>query len=268
MTAPSSTLSGWDATPFTGAGMTYDVYAKSPDGGGPGVVVIPEVPGMSPEVLAFADHLVDAGFSVVIPSLFGTPGKPVSAGYAIATITKLCVSREMRAFAARSTRPISGFLRALAADLNSRTTGPGVGVVGMCFTGGFALATAVDDSVLAAVMSQPGVPFPISRTHRADIGLSPAEKETVVTRTQAGLCLMGLKFSEDKIVSPARFAAYADTFEDAVELIVLDSSKGNPDGYKSSAHSVLTGEVRENPPNSAYAARERVVAFLRKSLAG
>lgn len=268
MTAPSSTLSGWTATPFTAAGMTYDVYAKSPAGGGPGVVVIPEVPGMSPEVLGFADHLVEAGFSVAIPSLFGTPGKPVSGFYTFSTIAKLCVSKEMKAFAANSERPISKFLRALAADLNARTTGPGVGVVGMCFTGGFALATAVHESVLAAVMSQPSVPLPLGDARRIDIGLSPAEKSTVVERTGNGLCLMGLKFSEDKAVAPARFAAYTDTFGDAIELVVLDSSAGNPDGYKSSAHSVLTGEVRETPPNSAYATREKVVAFLRKSLAG
>ena len=267
MTAPSSTLAGWHRAPFTGAGSTYDVYAKSPVGGGPGVVVIPEIPGMTPEVLALADHLVDAGFSVVIPSLFGTPGKSVSGGYVLSTAVKLCVSKEMKAFAAASERPISKFLRALAADLNARTPGAGVGVIGMCFTGGFALATAVDDSVLAAVMSQPGVPFPVGATRKADIGLSPSEKATVVERTGTGLCLMGLKFSEDKVVSAERFAAYADTFGDAIQLIVLDSSAGNPDGYKSSAHSVLTGEVRENPPNSAFQAREKVVAFLRKALA-
>jgi dienelactone hydrolase len=267
MTAPSSTLAGWQATPFTGAGSTYDVYAKSPAGGGPGVVVIPEIPGMTPEVLALADHLVDAGFSVVIPSLFGAPGKSFSVGYLVSTAVRLCVSKEMKAFAAASERPISKFLRALAADLNARTPGKGVGVIGMCFTGGFALATAVDDSVMAAVMSQPGVPFPLGATRRADIGLSPTERATVVERTESGLCLMGLKFSEDKAVSATRFAAYADTFGDSIELIVLDSSTGNPDGYKSSAHSVLTGEVRENPPNSAYVTREKVVAFLRKSLA-
>jgi len=81
MSAPASTLSGWECSSFTGAGVTYDVFAKSAPEGGPGVVFIPEIPGLTPEVLAFGDHLVAAGFSVVIPSLFGTPGKPVSGGY-------------------------------------------------------------------------------------------------------------------------------------------------------------------------------------------
>lgn len=237
----------------------------SPEGG-PGVVFIPEIPGLTPEVLAFGDHLVAAGFSVVIPSLFGTPGKPVSGGYVLATAARLCVSKEMKAFAVRSERPISRFLRALSADLNSRTPGSGIGVVGMCFTGGFALATAVDEAVSAAVMSQPSVPFPIGRVRRADLGLSPVETSEVARRSRDGLCLMGLRFSEDKAASASRFAAYANTFGDAIELIVLDSSTGNPDGYKSSAHSVLAGEVRDSPPNSAYLARERVVAFLREAL--
>ena len=226
MPAPASSLAGWQATPFAGGGLTYDVYAKAPVAGGPGVVVIPEVPGISPEVLAFADHLVAAGFSVVIPSLFGTPGKPVSLPYALATITRLCIATEMKAFGTATDRPVSLFLRALAVDLHSRTPGPGVGVgvgvVGMCFTGGFALATAVDPSVSAAVMSQPSIPFSLGAARRRDLGLSPGETATVTGRTLDGLCLMGLKFSNDKALSQERFDAYARTpFGDAVQLIVL-----------------------------------------------
>lgn len=265
MPAPASTLQGWVPSPFSGGGLTYNCYTK---GAGPGVVVIPEVPGISPEVLAFADHLVASGFTVTIPSLFGTPGQAVSVGYAVEVIAKLCVAKEMRAFALHAERPVSIFLRALAADLNARTPGPGVGVVGMCFTGGFALATAVDSSVLASVMSQPSVPFPIGKNRQRDLGLSPAEAATVKERTAEGLCLLGLRFSQDKAVAQDRFDAYAATFGSAFEMIVLDSAAGNADGYKRTAHSVLTGEVRENPHNSAATARERVVAFLNDALTG
>lgn len=264
MSAPTSTLSGWEPAPFTGGGLTHDVYRKGSDG--PGVVVIPEIPGLSPEVLGFADHLVDAGFRVALPSLFGTPGKAVSVPYATGILARLCIASEMRAFATNAERPVSLFLRALAADLHAAAGGPGVGVVGMCFTGGFALATAVDRSVRAAVMSQPSVPFPLGGARKADLGLSPAETRAVVERTRDGLCLLGLRFSADKAVSADRFDGFARTFGDAVELIVLDSSKGNPDGYQGSAHSVLTGEVRTDPPNSAHAAREQVVALLRRQL--
>ena len=72
MTAPEADLSGWSVAPFTGAGYTHDVYRK---GEGPGVVLIPEIPGIHPGVLGLGNHLVDNGFTVAMPSLFGEPGK-------------------------------------------------------------------------------------------------------------------------------------------------------------------------------------------------
>ncbi len=263
MTAPTSSLSGWRSATFTTSGLTHEIYEKDAAPGAPGVVVIPEIPGLTPEVLAFADHLVSAGFRVVIPSLFGTAGRDPSTGYVLTTVAKLCVSRELRAFARHSARPVSVFLRALAADL-AASTGRRVGVVGMCFTGGFALATAVDPAVAAAVMSQPSVPFPIGSARVADIGLSDSERTEVVGRQD--LALLSLRFSEDQACRHARFQTYAQAFGERIELIELDSRPGNPDGFGKRAHAVLTHEVRADPPNSAYLARERVVEFLRQAL--
>jgi dienelactone hydrolase len=165
MTAPAADLTGWTCTPFTGAGITHDVYQK---GEGPGVVLIPEIPGIHPMVLGLGNHLVDNGFAVAIPSLFGVPGKDVSAPYTVSGIARACIAREFMARAINANRPVAQYLRALARDLNGRTPGPGVGVIGMCFTGGFALAAAVDDSVLAPVVSQPSVPLPITPARRRD----------------------------------------------------------------------------------------------------
>jgi hypothetical protein len=135
----------------------------------------------------------------------------------------------------------------------------------MCFTGGFALATAVDDVVLAPVLSQPAVPFPLGRARQLDAGVSAAELDRVTARTRDdGLCVLGLRFSEDASSPAGRFATLAAKLGDAFEVIELDSSPGNPDGYARGAHSVLTSEVREG--NSAYAARSRVVAFLRERI--
>ncbi len=125
MTAPEADLSGWSVAPFTGGGYTHDVYRK---GSGPGVVLIPEIPGIHPGVLALGNHLVDNGFTVAMPSLFGDPGKPKTVGYILGTITRACVAREFAAFATNKQRPVSLFLRALARDLNAST--PGKGVVG------------------------------------------------------------------------------------------------------------------------------------------
>jgi dienelactone hydrolase len=261
--APTSHLTGWVRAPFTGGGFTYDCYEK---GAGPGVVLIPEIPGISPEVLGLADHLVGEGFTVVIPSLFGQPGRPVSPGYVLPVVARLCISAEFRAFAVDAKRPITAYLRAVAADLAARTPGRGVGVIGMCFTGGFALATAVDDAVLAPVVSQPGTPFPLGARRKADPGVSAAELDRVVERTADGLCVLGLRFSEDRNVPRERFATLRRRLGSAFEVIELDSSPGNPGGFAKSAHSVLTGEVRETPGHPALAARQRTVEFLRKHL--
>ena len=262
--APVATLEGWKQSPFTGAGLTHDCYEK---GSGPGVVLIPEMPGMTPEVLGLGEYLVASGFTVVVPSPFGIPGRPATLGYTLNTLRRVCVSSEFRAFALGAHRPITDYLRAVAADLASRTPGKGVGVIGMCFTGGFALATAIEGSVLASVMSQPAVPFPISGARRIDLGASKDDVDAVAARTEDGsLCMIGLRFSEDGSAPKARFTALKARLGDAFEVIELDSSKGNAEGYSQGAHSVLTSEVRESPANSAFNARARVVEFLQERI--
>ncbi len=264
MTAPEADLSGWSAAPFTGGGYTHDVYRK---GAGPGVVLIPEIPGIHPGVLALGNHLVDNGFTVAMPSLFGEPGKPATAGYLAGVLARVCVAREFAAFATNKPRPVSLFLRALARDLNASTPGKGVGVIGQCFTGGFALAAAVDVSVLAPVLSQPSVPLPLGLKRRRDTGLSEPEMTTIADRcANEGLCAMGLRFSEDRTVPAERFTALKERLGDAFEVIEIDSSRGNEYGFGRTAHSVLTEEVREVDGQPAYEARKRVVEFLTRSL--
>jgi dienelactone hydrolase len=265
MTAPEADLAGWSASPFTGGGYTHDVYRK---GTGPGVVLIPEIPGIHPGVLGLGNHLVDNGFTVAIPSLFGEPGKAATGGYTAATIARACVAKEFAAFATNKPRPVSLFLRALARDLNASTPGKGVGVIGQCFTGGFALAAAVDDSVLAPVLSQPSVPLPLGLARRRDTGLSEPEMATITDRcANEGLCAMGLRFSADNLSPRERFTALKERLGDAFEVIEIDSGPGNEGGFGKMAHSVLTDEVREVDGQPAYEARKRVVEFLTRRLA-
>lgn len=265
MTAPEADLAGWVAAPFTGAGYTHDVYRK---GEGPGVVLIPEIPGIHPGVLALGNHLVDNGFTVAIPSLFGTPARPVSVAYALPTLAWACVAREFAAFATNKQRPVSVFLRALARDLNASTPGKGVGVIGQCFTGGFALAAAVDNSVLAPVLSQPSVPLPLTPARRRDPGMSESELTVVADRAaNEGLCALALRFSEDKLAPRERFAALKERLGDAFEVIEIDSGPGNEYGFTRMAHSVITEELRELDGHPAYEARKRVVEFLTERLA-
>jgi dienelactone hydrolase len=260
MTGPEADLTGWSVAPFTGGGYTHDVYRR---GQGPGVVVIPELPGIHPGVLGLGNHLVDSGFTVVIPSLFGEPGRPHSLGYLLPTLARACVAREFAAFVTSRQRPVSVFLRALARDLKASTPGPGVGVIGQCFTGGFALAAAVDDSVLAPVLSQPSLPLPLTPAQRRNAGVSDPELNAVADRAaKEGLCALGLRFSEDKMSPRDRFATLKDRLGDAFEVIEINSAPGNGHGFSRMAHSVLTDELREVDGHPAYEARKRVVEFL------
>jgi dienelactone hydrolase len=258
-------LTGWVAGPFTAAGYTHDVYRK---GQGPGVVLIPEMPGLHPGVLALGNHLVDNGVTVAAPSLFGTPGAPALRPGMVPILLKGCIAKEFAAFATNADRPVAHYLRALARDLNEKTPGKGVGVIGQCFTGGFALAAAVDDSVLAPVLSQPSLPLPLTAKHRYDPGLSEAELKVIEKRAATdGLCALGLRFSEDAMSPGGRFKTLKARLGDAFEVIEIDSKKGNADGLGRMAHSVLTDQVREVDGHPAYEARKRVVAFLTERLA-
>lgn len=264
MTSPEADLTGWTVAPFTAAGYTHDVYRK---GEGPGVVLIPEMPGLHPGVLGLGNHLVDNGFTVAAPSLFGTPGNPASSPSAVPVIVRGCISREFAAFATNADRPVAHYLRALARDLDERTPGKGVGVIGQCFTGGFALAAAVDDSVLAPVLSQPSVPLPLTAKQKRDPGLSEAELKIIEQRAaNDGLCALGLRFSGDRMAPAERFGTLKSRLGDAFEVIEIDSTKGNAHGFSPMAHSVLTDEVREFDGHPAYEARKRVVEFLTERL--
>ena len=178
-TAPEADLTGWTCEPFTAAGFTHDVYYR---GSGPGVVLIPEMPGVHRGVLALGNHLVDNGFTVAIPSLYGTPGMSARSPALVPTLLRGCVAKEFAAFALNKERPVANYLRALARDLNAKTPGKGVGVIGQCFSGGFALAAAVDDSVLAPVLSQPSVPLPLTPAMKRDPGLSEREMKVIEKR--------------------------------------------------------------------------------------
>jgi len=250
--------------PFSAAGFTYDVYSK---GQGPGVVLMPEMPGIHPGVLALGDHLVANGFTVAVPSLFGTPGAPAIRPGAVSVMARGCVAKEFAAFATNADRPIAHYMRALARDLNERTPGKGVGVIGECWTGGFALASAVDDSVLAPVMSQPSLPIALTAKQKADPGLSEAEMKVVERRAaDEGLCALGLRFSQDPMSPGARFSTLKARLGDAFEVIEINSKPGNEHGFGKMTHSVLTLEVREQDGHPAYEARKRVVEFLKSRL--
>ena len=257
-------IPGFSEQEFTHEGVTKMVYRK---GSGPGVIVITEVPGIHPGVIDFANILVESGFTVLLPELFGTTGKPVSGGYAVGTMLKLCVSREFKLLAAHESSPITDWLRALTRKLHAELGGPGVGAVGMCLTGNFALSMAVEPALMAPVLSQPALPLPTSKARRGALAVSGEELATIQRRVdQEGYKVLGLCFTADGKVPRERFAALKDELKQGFEAIEIDSSKGNKHGIKAAAHSVLTLDLVREAGHPTEVALQRVLAFLHERL--
>ena len=242
-------LDGWQRSEFTADGRTREVFRG---GHGPGVIVIHEIPGITPKVVAFANDVVAAGFTVVMPSLVGRPGRPVSLLYGTSSMARICIAREFVTWALQRTSPIITWLRALATDLHESVGGSGVGAVGMCFSGGFALGMMVEDAMIAPVLSQPSLPFALGKpARRADLNLSPDDAQRVAQRAAEGCEVLGLRFDDDKLVG-TRFDSLRALLGDAFIAVELPSTSKRD-------HSVLTEQRDE-------ASVQRVIEFLQSKL--
>ena len=260
----AAALDGFTETAFAFEGVTRPVYRG---GSGPGVVVVHEIPGITPLVADFGRRLVAAGFTVAMPSLVGEPGRAMSGGYVAKSFSQVCISREFTSWALDKTSPIIAWLRALARDLHEQAGGLGVGAVGMCFSGGFALAMAVDDDLLAPVLSQPSFPLPLGKARSRALGLSDADLARVKQRVATeNLCVLGMRFSKDRAVPDARWGRYREELGDNFIAVDIDSSPGNPHGIKKTAHSVLTEELVDTPGHPTKDALDRVLAFFHDRL--
>jgi dienelactone hydrolase len=263
--AYADALAAYERFDFDDGRWTRPVFRR---GSGPAVIVIHEMPGLHPLVVRFADRVAAAGMTVFLPSLFGEPGRPVSMGYVLGEMAKaICVRREFRIWAANESSPIVDWLRALARRTHPQCGGRGVGAVGMCFTGGFALAMMTEPAVVAPVLSQPSLPFPISADRRAALGASPEEIGCAKQRFAAeDLSMIGLRFRGDRAVPDARFETYRRIFGDRFEAIELDPKDAQP-GTGMSPHSVLTIHLRDDDPGGPTKRAEgRVIEFFRERL--
>jgi dienelactone hydrolase len=255
---------------FSYQGVTRDVYRK---GEGPAVIVMAEIPGITPKVADFARRVVERGFTAVLPVIFGTPGKEAVLGkmstmpYVASSIGPACIAKEFAAFATGRTEPVTVWLRALANHEFAVCGGKGVGAVGMCFTGGFALGMAVNEHVLAPVLSQPSLPIGLSAKARRDIHLSPDDLATVKRRVaDEGLCVLGLRFTADRLSPGDRFARLRDELGDGFIGVEIDSSPGNPFGHRRIAHSVLTEDLKDEPGQPTHDALHQVLDFFSERL--
>ena len=265
MTEPGATpvfqLAGFSIERFESGGRSYPVYRR---GTGPAVLVMHEIPGIAPEVARFATWVADAGFSVAMPSLFGTPGKPLSGPYALLEFARACISREFAVLAAKRSSPITDWLRALGLALHAEVGGAGVGAIGMCLTGNFALALMLEPAFRAPVLAQPSLPIPIGRARRRGLHVSADELSCAKRRAAEGAGPLALRFDADPLCPAERFDRLRAEFGTTIETIEIPSRHGRRPGAK--AHCTLTHDLVDQPGHPTAAARDRVIAFLRERL--
>ncbi|WP_328856654.1 dienelactone hydrolase family protein [Williamsia herbipolensis] len=268
----NDTLADFDRTEFTSHGRTAPIYRI---GTGPAVIVMSEMPGITPNVADFARKVAAIGCTAVMPHLFGVDGKDpmggrISALGAASTtlraIVPACISREFTVLATGKSSPVVTWLRALAAQEHERCGGVGVGAIGMCFTGGFALAMAADDRLVAPVLSQPSLPFAVNKRRANSIDINADDLAKVKSRCAKGeLSVLGLRFQGDKMSPPQRFGWLKEQLGDAFTAVELPDSAANPDAM-GPPHSVVTDGLIDEPGQPTRAALDQVLDLFRRRL--
>jgi len=269
MTPPSDRddpLDDFDPRTVTLDGVAKVVHVA---GSGPAVIVMTEMPGISPHVARFARWVRDAGFTVYMPSLFGRDGAVPGVEEGAATFRHACMSAEFRAFAANKSSPVTVWLRALARLAHEQCGGPGVGAIGMCFTGNFALTMMLEPAMLAPVLSQPSLPL----DDPAGLEISPAELAAVRTRLERDeLTVMAYRFEGDKFCKAERFAAYSQALGERFLARVLPDSAAHPEpppffkDVVASPHSVVTAHLIDEAGQPTIAARDEILSFFAQRL--
>ncbi|MGI8937594.1 MAG: dienelactone hydrolase family protein [Iamia sp.] len=248
-------------------GATKRVYVG---GVGPAVVVMAEMPGISPHVARFARWVRDAGFSVFLPSLFGTDGAVPEAAEGAGVFHRACMSSEFRAFGGGEASPITGWLRALAHLAHAECGGPGVGAIGMCFTGNFALSMMLEPAVVAPVLSQPSLPLDAP----GELESGPEELRAIRQRLDhEDLTVLAYRFEGDQVCRAQRFAAYSEALGDRFRGRTLSDDAANDDvspffaEHVAYPHSVVTQHLIDEAGQPTVAARDEILDFFRTRLA-
>lgn len=250
-------LSGFEKSSFkaplsTGEEVEHDIYSK---GEGPIIVILQELPGIDRDTESFANRLIDKGFRVVLPHLLGPLGK--TSHYLNIARAFFCMRREFSLFENRKSGPIVDWLRALCQQLRSDHGVTGVGVIGMCLTGNFAISLIADDAVLASVASQPSLPFGSQHS----LQMSPEEVVAVRAAIDEKGPLKAYRFEGDSWCKAAKFDGLRISLNDGKERISTKTLPGN-------AHAVLTGEFRDEEGHPTYEAFVEVVDYFQTRLSG
>ena len=252
-------ITSFEASSFPHAGITHTLYTK---GKGPGVVLIHELPGLTKECIALANRLVNAGYRVYMPLLFGKPGKKAIN----ANLFRVCISREFTVLAKNQESPVVAWLKEVCRKAHNECGGPGVGAIGMCLTGNFTISLMADPIMLAPVSCQPSLPFPFGKNRKSAIAVSQQELQKVKKRAAEGQDLMCFRFSCDKTSPEARFNRLAEELGPAFKGMQINSAPGNQHGISRKAHAVLTAHFVDEAGHPTREALDRVLAFFETRL--
>ena len=158
-----------------------------------------------------------------------------------------CISKEFKLFAADERSPAADYARALCHHAHAECGGPGVGLIGMCLTGNFALSLVADPSILAPVAAQPSLPFRgATALHMTPEQLSQAKR---VVAERGPSSILGIKYKGDPMCPNARFTRLTEEFGDGFEAIMLDGKD----------HATLTEHVDQG-------ALDRTLSFFKEKL--
>ena len=241
-------------------------------GTGPAVIVMTEMPGISPHVARFARWVRDAGFTVYMPSLFGRDGAVPDAEEGKAIFKRACIGAEFRAFGANASSPVTQWLRGLARHAHAACGGPGVGAIGMCFTGNFALSMMLEPAMLAPVLAQPTLPL----DDPAGLEIAPDELAAVRERLdREDLTVLAYRFDGDRFCRAERFDAYRRALGNRFVDRVLPDAAANRDNLPpffrdvvGGPHSVVTVHLIDEAGQPTLQARDEILAYFAMRLRG
>ncbi len=266
------------ASPFCYDGITHEVYWKKafdPSNPSPAILLMHELPGMTESCLKFANRLVDNGFTVYLPLLFGKAGESSAIAAIVANSLintgRICIGKEFYALKERQSSPITNWLRALCRQIYSQSEHQnfrGIGAMGMCLTGGFVLSLMIDEVVMAPVASQPSLPFGFTDSQKKALGISPDDLAMAKERgKETGL--LALRFEEDQICPAARFETLSREFGDNVEFKIISDGERKRDGIRPNPHAIFTADFADNQGNPYPCCQEafnQLIEFFRERL--
>lgn len=236
--------------PAGSAEVSHPVYQK---GAGSPVVLIQELPGIGQETILLAEKLIAAGHTVFMPHLFGPIGQTSLAGNLFRVF---CMRKEFSLFSANKSSPIVDWLKALCREIKQDTGAKGVGAIGMCLTGNFAISLIADDSVLAAVASQPAMPV----SKQAALHMSEEDIEAIKIAIDNKAPVKAYRFENDKLVTEAKFNCIHEAFNKDKERVQLNVLPGD-------GHSVLTLDFVDEEGHPSYEALQEILAYFEEQLA-